>query len=222
MQGAILLTASRSIISRLISLGQRLEDADAGFIPSHVAIVESYQKGYGYIWEATIGGVQRNPLRNYVSRRHTTYLARLKSMDEKQAERVVDWAIMFAGAPYGYCDLAVHLADLLGSKAGLKRGWLTGRLNTKRFLVCSEFVGYVYGRALHYRFRDEKGRWIRPSELTPLDIWEHIKRHPDEWEVVQISPKNPLRRCADAVVQERFAGSLELSQGLCGVCGEAP
>ncbi len=183
---AVLFTYSRrDPISWLISWGQRLEKEE-NYIPSHVAIVSSYDpdKKGGYIWEATVGGVQRSPITKYISRRHVSYIA-VPPLSVPQKEGICSWAHKFAGRGYGYLDLLVYFIDLLGHRLGLRRGWLTRRLNKPRHLVCSEFVGYCYGRGAHYRFRDNQGHWIRPSDLTPLDIWLEARRA--GWELVRVS-----------------------------------
>jgi len=182
-EGDILLTRGKNLISDIIGWGQTLLGKESAFVPSHTAIIADEK----HIWEATAGGVRKTPLARYVDRKHTTYVASLDGLTEEQRKRILHWAKRFEGRRYGYMDLLVYFVDLLGARYfRLKRGWLTRRLNTQRFLVCSEFVGYVYGRAIHYRFRDEKGRWIRPSELTPLDIWRHVKETP-EWRMTRIS-----------------------------------
>jgi len=185
--GAIVFTKGKNLISDVISWGQELEGIEARFIPSHVAIVSSYLPDYekARIWEATIGGVQKNRLSKYVNSKHITYIAYMPGLTLQQKMAILNWAERFKGKQYGYLDLMVYFFDLLGTKIGLKRGWLTRRLNTSRFLVCSEFVGYVYGRSIHYRFRDDQGNWIKPSSLTPLDIWRHVRR--EKWEIINIS-----------------------------------
>ena len=186
-EGAILITADKSIISRLISWGQSLEGLPVDFIPSHVGIVEYYdpkERDLGLLWEATIGGVQISPISKYVGKSKKTILACPK-LTEVQIDGILEWAEKFEGKEYGYIDLLIYLVDLVGFRLGLRRGWLTDRLNTKRFLVCSEYVGYCYGRGAHIRFYDKDFRWIKPSSLTPADIWREALR--GGWEIKQIS-----------------------------------
>lgn len=179
--GGILLTKSHSFISRLISWGESLDVHDT-FEPSHVAIVADRH----HIWEATIGGVQYSPLEKYLGKGHTTFIALCRELTRLDRMNIVKWAERFKGKQYGYADLLVYLADILGQKVLLPNNFFTKLFNKPDRLVCSELVAYCYGRGAHYRFRDTDGKWIPPSSVRPDDIWRHIFADPN-WKIYLLS-----------------------------------
>lgn len=169
-KGSIIFYSGNSWVSRIIRWGQRLLKRKVKFVPSHVAIAIDDN----YIWEATIGGVQKSELAKYYN--GNLYFAYIPNLTEEKQNEIIKVAEKFKGRGYGYLDLLVYLVEMLGMKLGLKRGWLTKKLNKQGFLVCSEYVAYVYAIALKYHFRDKHGRWLTPSEVMPVDIWETVKK----------------------------------------------
>ena len=178
-KGDIILLSSKSLISRLISMGEELADKDT-FEPSHVALIEDKT----WIWESTIGGVQRSKLKKYRKKGTTIFLASNSLFTQDERDRIIAHAKVLKGRGYGYLDLFVYLGDILLEKLGFPRNTLTEKLNRADRLVCSELVARCYA-SVGYHFLDAK-RWpLHASDVRPDDIWRTVVLKPT-WRVERI------------------------------------
>ena len=185
MEGSVLITTSKhdsgllGLASKLIRWGEHLISKEARF--THTAIIT--EDG---IVEASIGGVQESEIVKYMGEGHITEVLTPPWMDEQKATAIINESRKYLGRPYGYIDLPIYFIDLAAWKVGAieHRGVVTEALNRKLVIVCSELVALSYWGGVQYEFKDRKGRALKPSDVTPTDIYLTAGR--EKWQMERL------------------------------------
>lgn len=161
LPGDIVLTRSRSWLSRLICLFTRGYGEPSSRVSHAEIVVRAGTIRTAVVVSADAGGV----VRRTIPAKHTgqwVEVYRVKC-DRKTAEYAVAWAETLPGAPYPVWRLFAHLFDWLVGLGGLVEVYLFRRvMRSSRVMHCSELVAWAYWPVVQFG----KPVWA----VTPDDI----------------------------------------------------
>jgi hypothetical protein len=99
------------------------------------------------------------------------------NLTDNELVAVVDRALTYANAKYGYHLIALHMADWLVGGGGRRDDYLFRRLGSHRYPICSWVVAYAFAEV-------GKDFGVKPGAASPDCIWDFAVANPDKYAVV--------------------------------------
>jgi hypothetical protein len=169
----IVLDRGDNLLSKGILECQRQRGEGKSIVSHAGLIVEGGNPLKSKLIESLHTTVIRN-LSYYLDGKRSIIVFRNRTFDGSNRVEIVKKAMEYTTRSYGYHIIAAHFMDyLLGGKYVFRKMFKMGKYD-----ICSWKVSYPYA-SIGYKFLG-----IEPNLVQPDDIWDHIMKTIDEWEVI--------------------------------------
>jgi hypothetical protein len=178
-RGDVFLTRGTSFMSRAIRFFTR-SIGESRTKVNHVGLIASGGSQREAVGIEALTTVKRHGLRRYIGKKTCVAIYRPKGLTEADINSVVVKAHSYVGMDYGYLKIGAHMIDWV-----LQGAYVARRLvRSDQYPICSWLVAYAY-----HEVGMDFG--VDPGAASPDDIWDHIQRNPEQYELVH--PLLPLK-----------------------------